>query len=90
MVRNGTLRWEWGKVGGYFYKGSTRRRLTLMDNLSLIAALEIYGVESITHTLTHRSCTRKPQGVSDEGGGLHAESNMAALVLFFFSFSLCR
>lgn len=42
-----------GMGGGYFYKGSTKRSLTLMDNLSLIAGLEIYGVESITHTYTY-------------------------------------
>lgn len=41
-----------GEVGIYFYEGSTWRHLTLMDNLSLTAALEIYGVESITHTYT--------------------------------------
>lgn len=34
-------------------RGPLRYFLTFMDNLSLIAGLEIYGVESITHTHTH-------------------------------------
>lgn len=38
-------------IGIYFYRGSIH--LTLTDNLSLIAGLEIYGVESITHTYTY-------------------------------------
>lgn len=66
-----------------------------MDNLSLTAALEIYGVESITHTRLHTdhalenlSGLGHEQGASDGGGGLHAESNMTALVLFFFLVSL--
>lgn len=41
------------QIGIYFYGGSTLRHLTLMDNLSLIAGLAIYGVESITHAYTY-------------------------------------
>lgn len=40
------------------------------------------------HALENLRGLGHEQGMSDEGGGLHAESNMAALVLFFFPF-LC-
>lgn len=72
-----------GGRGYYFYRGGGGlasevegdgdTRLTLMDNLSLTTALEIYGGgggvrASHTHTLTHRSCMRKKnRGVGGSG-----------------------
>lgn len=56
-----------GELGSTSTKGSTWRRLTLMDNLSLIAALEIYGVESITHLHTDHALENIEGGINRRG-----------------------
>lgn len=55
------------KLGSTSTKWSTWRRLTLMDNLSLIAALEIYGVESITHLHTDHALENIEGGINRRG-----------------------
>lgn len=84
-----------GEVGIYYLqKGSTlKRRLTLMDNLSLMADLEIYGVESITHTLTHRSCSRKTSwrgGTDTDDGVMMRDPQSGAEVEYITAFCMCH